>query len=184
MTSRGPDVNYAPSSQLVYVSSVHNTGTVGLRCTRYRGSNDVMSRDRIIKDKRLCALPGRHATTEWGAKQATVAMADLSERERVWKKIEEKEAGLGEKDKELKAVQTELKEELEKAQPRDNLLAYLERREAILSKQWDSLDAERQKFQDLLAAGGMCVFVSAMPSIVPPAEVPRHPRGWGYAPLR
>ena len=88
-------------------------------------------------------------------------MAGLSERERVWfKKIEETKVELGEKDKELKAVQAELKEELEKAQPRDNLLAFLERREAILSKQWASLDTELQKFQDILAAGGMCAFDS------------------------
>ena len=92
----------------------------------------------------------------------TVAMADLSERKRVWKKIEEKEAELKQVMEKLEAVQAELKEELKKptAEQIARLLDNLETDKAILSKQWASLDAELQKFQDLLAAGGVCLFAS------------------------
>ena len=86
-------------------------------------------------------------------------MGDLSERERVWlKKIEEKEAELGEKDKELKAVQAELKEELEKAQP-PGQSARIPGAEGGNSEQRQDFAAHRT------------------------AEVPRHPRGWGCVPL-
>ena len=90
-------------------------------------------------------------------------MTDLSEREeRVWKKIEEKETELRQVKEKLEALQTDIVQELSK-RPRERdvqLLAYLERREAILSNDRTSLHTELQKFQELLAAGGVCLFAS------------------------
>ena len=89
-------------------------------------------------------------------------MADLSERE-LWArgKIEEKEAELMQVKKKLEAVQAELKEELRKpAEQNARLLDNLETDKGILIKDKTSLHTELQGFQDLLAAGGMCVFVS------------------------
>ena len=86
-------------------------------------------------------------------------MADLPERERVWavKKIEETQAELKLTKEELKAVEGKIETELEKSQPRKELLASWERTAANLRQQWTSLDAELQGFQGLLAAVGMCV---------------------------
>ena len=90
-------------------------------------------------------------------------MADLSERE-LWArdKIEEREKELSKKDEELKAVQAKIEKELEKPQYELNaeLLANWKEARDILRQQWTSLDTELQGFQRLLAAGGMCVFVS------------------------
>ena len=86
-------------------------------------------------------------------------MAGLSEREWARQKIEEKEAELREKDKELKAVQAKIEEERRKPPEKQDsgLLEDWRSDKTILSKQWASLDTELQKFQDILAAGGVCV---------------------------
>ena len=88
-------------------------------------------------------------------------MADLSERERVlFKQIEDTKAKLGKKDDELKEVDAKIERELEKTQPRQDLLANWKETRGVLRQQWTSLDAELQGFQGLLAAGGMCLLGS------------------------
>ena len=100
-------------------------------------------------------------------------MADLSERE-LWArgKIEEKEAELMQVKKKLEAVQAELKEELRKpAEQNARLLDNLEADKANLSEETKSLRAELQGFQELLAAGGMCAFVSYAINCAPPKKI-------------
>ena len=105
-------------------------------------------------------------------------MADLSEREWARKKIEEKEAELKAKEAELKAVEGKVETELKKPQEERNaeLLANWKETRVILRQQWASLHAELQKFQDILAAGGKCVFISYavnVRGIPPPFQISR-----------
>ena len=86
-------------------------------------------------------------------------MAGLSEREWVWLMIEETKAELREKDKKLEAVQAKIEEERRKPPEKQDsgLLEDWRSDKAILNKDKTSLHTELQKFQDILAAGGVCV---------------------------